>query len=48
MQHYPPSEHVIWQGDMSTDMYFIVDGKLEVRIHASEANESPGGLFTII
>ena len=33
LQFYAPGEYVIWQGDLSTEMYFIVEGKLEVRVH---------------
>lgn len=44
MQHYPPCEYVIWQGDLSTDMYFVVDGKLEVRINVQVADDISAGL----
>lgn len=33
MQFYAASDYVIWEDDMSTEMYFIVEGMLEVRIN---------------
>lgn len=45
MQFYAASDYVIWEDDMSTEMYFIVEGMLEVRINFqadlfSKENES--------
>lgn len=45
MQHYPPNEYVIWEGDLSTDMYFVVDGRLEVRMNVQASNDILAGLF---
>lgn len=33
VQFYAASDYVIWEDDMSTEMYFIVEGMLEVRIN---------------
>ena len=32
LEYYTSGEYVIWQGDHSTDMYFVGDGLLEVRV----------------
>eukprot|EP00892_Ulva_mutabilis_P003879 jgi/Ulvmu1/1863/UM012_0019.1 len=32
LEYYGPGECVIWQGDLSTEMYFVIEGKLEVRV----------------
>lgn len=33
VQFYAASDYVIWEEDMSTEMYFIVEGMLEVRVN---------------
>lgn len=45
MQFYAASDYVLWEEDLSTEMYFIVEGMLEVRINisASASNTEPEG-----
>lgn len=33
MQFYAAGDYVLWEDDISTDMYFIIEGMLEVRIN---------------
>eukprot|EP00892_Ulva_mutabilis_P011685 jgi/Ulvmu1/888/UM100_0043.1 len=33
LEYYSSGEYVIWQGDQSTDMYFVGEGLLEVRVN---------------
>jgi signal-transduction protein with cAMP-binding, CBS, and nucleotidyltransferase domain len=32
LEFYAASEYVVWQNDMSTEMYFITEGMLEARV----------------
>lgn len=42
LEYYSSGEYVIWQGDHSTDMYFVAEGLLEVRVTVDEpATTSP-------
>jgi hypothetical protein len=33
LEFYAASEYVVWEGDISTDMYFIAEGILDVRTY---------------
>lgn len=41
LEFYASGEHVLWQHDISTEMYFVVEGTLEVR-RASATHPSLG------
>ena len=43
LEYYAASEYVIWQGDVSTEMYFITHGLLEVRLNVDGPHELPEG-----
>ena len=43
LEYYAASEYVIWQGDVSTEMYFITHGMLEVRLNAGGSNDLSAG-----
>lgn len=32
LEYYDASEYVIWEGDLGTEMYFVSEGILEVRV----------------
>lgn len=36
LEYYSSGEYVIWQGDHSSDMYFVCEGLLEVRVTVDE------------
>ena len=42
LEYYAASEYVLWQGDVSTEMYFITHGMLEVRLDLEETECSEG------
>ena len=47
LEFYAANEYVVWQDDMSTEMYFVVEGMLEVRtnIKPKSAAKEEGAFF---
>jgi signal-transduction protein with cAMP-binding, CBS, and nucleotidyltransferase domain len=49
LEYYAASEYVIWEGDASTEMYFITQGLLEVRQTIDEPEpELPKSTLSIL
>lgn len=42
LEYYAASEYVIWQGDLSTEMYFVTRGLLEVRVNVEQVSSDDG------
>jgi hypothetical protein len=43
LEFYAQGEYVIWQDDHSTEMYFIVEGLVEVRVHMPFVTQKDSG-----
>lgn len=43
VEFYAPNEHVLWQHDIASDMYFVAEGMLEIRVNVTQGRaRSPG------
>jgi signal-transduction protein with cAMP-binding, CBS, and nucleotidyltransferase domain len=41
LEFYAPNEYVVWQNDLSSDMYFVSEGMLEIRMNLVSTTREP-------